>query len=250
MDPAGELFSPVTPPIPRRVPPLFLSDGSFHSASLISPLDISELFRREVLEVFVKEERIPEDVAENMLTWPHSGFNVHISPRLHPDERDALEAITRYCARAPISLSRLHYDRENQTATYCYTSAYDHREHIERLPVLELIARLTTHIPGRYERLIRYYGFYSPRSLGARRAKPPGEERGIVEEKPLPTHWRRQWQQLLSRVFGVTLRCPTCHTEMKIIAVITEEEPIHKILAHLKSKKIDPRAGPFAEEAA
>jgi len=37
---------------------------------------------------------------------------------------------------------------------------------------------------------------------------------------------------------------------MKIIAVITQDEPIHKILAHLKSKKIDPRAGPFANQAA
>jgi len=37
---------------------------------------------------------------------------------------------------------------------------------------------------------------------------------------------------------------------MKIIAVITEDEPIHKILDHLKSRKIDPRAGSFIEQAA
>jgi len=37
---------------------------------------------------------------------------------------------------------------------------------------------------------------------------------------------------------------------MKIIAVITQHEPIHKILDHLKSRKIDPRAGPFADHAA
>jgi hypothetical protein len=37
---------------------------------------------------------------------------------------------------------------------------------------------------------------------------------------------------------------------MKIIAVITEDERIHKILAHLRSRKIDPRAGPFEEQAA
>jgi len=39
-------------------------------------------------------------------------------------------------------------------------------------------------------------------------------------------------------------------TEMKIIAVITEDEPIHKILDHLKSRKINPRAGPFTVRAA
>jgi hypothetical protein len=177
-------------------------------------------------------------------------FKVHIGPGLHSDDNAALGATARYAARAPISLSGLNYDRENQTVTYSYTSAYDKREHVEEITPLELIARLAMHIPGRYERLIRYYGVYSSRSLGVRRAGTAGVDRGDVEEKPPPPRWRRQWQQLLSRVFDVTLRCPTCETEMKILAVITQDEPIHKILAHLKSKKIDPRAGPFAEQAA
>jgi hypothetical protein len=30
----------------------------------------------------------------------------------------------------------------------------------------------------------------------------------------------------------------------------SSKEPIHKILAHLKSRKVDPRAGPFEEQAA
>ncbi len=57
--------------------------------------------------------------------------------------------------------------------------------------------------------------------------------------------WASPWT-----VFRVTLTCPHCNTDMKIIAVITQNEPIHKILNHLKSKKIDPRAGPFADVAA
>jgi len=75
-------------------------------------------------------------------------------------------------------------------------------------------------------------------------------ERGEIEEKPPVADLRSQGQKLLQRVFSVTLRCPTYHTEMKIIVVITEDEPIHKILSHLRSKKIDPRSGPFAEQAA
>jgi hypothetical protein len=75
-------------------------------------------------------------------------------------------------------------------------------------------------------------------------------DRGEITEKSPPIHRRSQWQQLLSRVFDVTLTCPTCDTEMKIIAVITQDEPIHKILDHLKSRKIDPRAGPLADKTA
>ena len=69
----------------------------------------------------------------------------------------------------------------------------------QQLSPLEFIARLTTHIPGHYERLIHYYGVYSSRSLGAGRAKAPGAEREVAREKPPPTHSSRQWQQLLQR---------------------------------------------------
>ena len=119
---------------------LFLSDGGFLSTPLISPVDVTELFRRVVIKAFVKEELITQDVAQNMLSWPHSGFHVHISSRLLPDEGDALKATARYAARAPISLSRLHYDRERQQVTYRYTSAYDHREHTAELSPLDIIA--------------------------------------------------------------------------------------------------------------
>jgi len=92
----------------------------------------------------------------------------------------------RYAARAPISLSGLHYDRENQAVAYCYTFAYDKREHIEELSPFELIARLTTHIPGRYERLIRYYGIYSSRSQGVRRARGAGVDGGEIDPRAGP----------------------------------------------------------------
>jgi len=229
---------------------LFLSDGSFSSTSSISPVDISELFRRVVIKAFVREELITQDVAENMLSWPHSGFHVHISSRLLPGDGHSLGATVRYAARAPISPSRLHYDRENQKATYFYTSAYDKQEHVEELSPFELIARLASHIPDRYEHLLRYSGHYSNRSRGARRMRVSGPESHIVDEKSPPTHCRRQWQQLLQRVFHVMLTCPTCGTEMKILSFITESETADKILAHLRNKGIDARAGPFADLAA
>jgi len=180
-------------------------------------------------------------------------FHVHIGPRLLPDDGDALGATARYAARAPISLSSLHYDRKRNTIAYSYTSSYDHREHIEELSPLELIARLATHIPNRYEHLIRNYGIYSGRSQGLRRAKgttTPELETETLNRKPTPTHSSRQWQQLLQRVFHVSITCPTCGTEMKIISFISEAEPVDKILSHLRNKGIDARAGPFADQAA
>jgi len=76
-----------------------------------------------------------------------------------------------------------------------------------------------------------------------------GSETGIVEEKSPPTHCGRQWQQLLQRVFHVSLTCPTCGTEMKIISFISASEPVDKTISHLRNKGIDARAGPFADQA-
>jgi len=110
----------------------------------------------------------------------------------------------------------------------------------------EFIARLATHIPGHHERLIRYYGHYSSRARGARRAAEEVEA-GVVGKRALPTRWKRQWQQLLQRVFHVALCCPTCGREMKVLAFITEGESVRKILEHLRRKGIDARAGPFRQ---
>ncbi|MFQ6104643.1 MAG: hypothetical protein ACE5OP_10165 [Candidatus Glassbacteria bacterium] len=55
---------------------------------------------------------------------------------------------------------------------------------------------------------------------------------------------------MLQLVFEVTLACPRCGTEMKILSFVTESEPIGKILAHLKQKGTCARAGPFAGSAA
>jgi hypothetical protein len=51
-------------------------------------------------------------------------------------------------------------------------------------------------------------------------------------------------------VFEVTLACPRCGGEIKIVACITGSEPIEKILSHMRAKGIDARAGPFADSAA
>jgi len=93
-------------------------------------------------------------------TYTGEGNRLHVGRRLLPDDGDSLGATARYAARAPISLLSLHYNGENQQVTYSYTSAYDHRDHIERL---------STHIPDRNERLTCYYGVYSSRSQGAQR---------------------------------------------------------------------------------
>jgi hypothetical protein len=227
---------------------VFLPDGTFVSPSFLPPVDITELFRQRVLREFVKRELLSEEAAQNMLSWPHSGFHVHLGPLIHENEAELLTTTARYCARAPLSLSRLTYDRDTQTVTYAYTNSYDNSDATEILSPLELIARLVVHIPDPGEQIVRYAGIYSHRTRGLWRKR--GITAGETRTSSPPARWKKGWAELLRLVFEVSLTCPRCGSEMKIISVITGREPIGKILGHLRDKGIDPRAGPFADSAA
>jgi len=189
-----------------------------------------------------------------MLSWPHSGFHVHLGPVIHDNEREQLKATARYGARAPLALSRLTYDRQRQEVSYTYTNPYDKRDYTEKITPHELIARLMTHIPDPWEHTTRYFAWYSNRTRGVRKKRKSlgGDQKGVGVEREVraPIHWRRKWAQLLQLVFEVNLTCPRCRAEMKILSFVTEREPIQKILAHLKQKGIDARAGPFTDNAA
>lgn len=201
-----------------------------------------------MLREFVKRELMSEEAAENMLSWPHSGFHVHLGPLIHEDEGELLGATARYCSRAPLALSRLTYDSDTQKVAYAYTNPYDHSDATEILAPLELIARLLVHIPNPREQIVRYAGIYAHRTRGLWRKR--GITRGEARTSPPPARWKKSWAELLQLVFEVSHACPRCGGEIKIISFITGSEPIKKILGYLRDKGIDPRAGPFAHSAA
>jgi hypothetical protein len=46
---------------------------------------------------------------------------------------------------------------------------------------------------------------------------------------------RVDWPTLLRRTFDVdVLQCPKCHGRLRVLAVLTEQEPVRQILAHLR----------------
>jgi hypothetical protein len=66
---------------------------------------------------------------------------------IHADEGEMLKAPARYCARAPLSLSRLTYDSEAQTVAYAYTNPYDNAEATETITPLELVFEVSLTCP-------------------------------------------------------------------------------------------------------
>ena len=49
----------------------------FHKIPRIDDSRLAEIFAREVLAMLVRKELLSPEWAERILSWPHSGFNVH-----------------------------------------------------------------------------------------------------------------------------------------------------------------------------
>lgn len=54
---------------------------------------ITEIFRWRLLKSMVKKRVISPEIADNMLSWPHSGFHVHATAPFTPDAFEHLYAL-------------------------------------------------------------------------------------------------------------------------------------------------------------
>ncbi len=59
-----------------------------------------------------------EEQADGMLTWPHSGFHVHTAVWVPEEDRAFATQSARCCARNPVALERLMYERTAKAVTY------------------------------------------------------------------------------------------------------------------------------------
>jgi hypothetical protein len=219
----------------------FRPDGTFMSWPAHNTARLTEAFRRAVLQLFVRLELFDEDQAAGMLTWPHSGFHVHTAVWVPEDDRAFATRLARYCARNPVALERLTYDRAAKAVTYRSDKSEGPTAGTESVDPLEFLARVLVHIPDKGHVTTRYYGWYANRPRGMRRQAEPA----AADTPPLivpatrlaPTEVTRRWAALLQQIFEVDpLACPTCHGAMRIVACITQASVIDQILAHLRAR--------------
>ena len=100
---------------------------------------------------------------------------------------------------------------------------------------LEFIARVTSHIPDKGQVMVRYYGLYANAHRGrVRKASLNPLVLRMVEDdlKRIPS---KGWAEMIRKVYEVDpMVCPRCGGTMKIIAFITGNQAIDRIMAHLK----------------
>jgi len=210
------------------------------------------LFRHKVIRLLQRVGLLSHERTELLLSWRHTGFSVHNRVRVEPEDQPAVERLARYIMRPPISLERMAWDGVGDV---CYrrkrgqeSTGLRERE-IEAFDPGEFLARVIMHIPEPRRHLVRYYGWYSNVCRGKRRKAGREHEMDVdaVAGPPSPTArveardaraLRRSWAQLIKRIYEVDpLVCPSCGSEMRVIAFITEHNVIDAILRHLERKE-------------
>src|SRR5262249_5776791 len=106
--------------------------------------------------------------------------------------------------------------------------------------------KLAALVPLPHVHLVRYGGCLAPHSHLRGVIRPTPRQQGLDgEEAPTGTpYW--PWAKLLGRVFGLDMRtCPFCRRgALHIIAVITQESVITRILRHLQLASVPPPLTP------
>jgi len=104
-------------------------------------------------------------------TWKHSGFNVHHSRRVLPDERADLERLAQYIIRSPCAVEKIQVHEANRYSpdgSVIYHSGMNPKiqRNFEVFTPCDFIAAITQHIPDKSVQLVRYYGWYSNKMRG------------------------------------------------------------------------------------
>jgi len=125
----------------------FRPDGTFVAWPVHDTARLTEAFRRAVLRLFVRLDLFDHDQASGMLTWPHSGFHVHTAVWVPEEDRAFSTRLARYCARNPVALERLTYDRAATVVRYSSDQSEGPTAGTETADPLEFLARVLVHIP-------------------------------------------------------------------------------------------------------
>ena len=113
--------------------------------------------------------------------------------------------------------------------------------HVAFAPLV-FLERLAALVPPPRVHLQTYHGVLAPGSTWRDEVVPVGDgsrptsSSGAEHDpgaSPRPPH-RYLWADLMQEVFGLdVLRCGVCHSQRRLISVITQRDVIVKILAHL-----------------
>jgi len=173
------------------------------------------------------------------------GFSLHANTQIPAHRRDQLEHLLRYTARGAVALERLAEDAHGDLV-YTFTKPWADGTTGITLSPLELVEKLAALVPLPRVHLVRYGGCLAPHSHLRGAIRPTPRQQGLDGEEAPPGTPYWPWARLLGRVFGLEMAtCPFCRRgTLRIMAVITQEAVITRILRHLQLASVPPPIAP------
>ena len=139
-------------------------DGTWVPVAYVDSGAAEKVFRHHVLSFLRKRGLIDEERVQLLLSWRHSGFSVHNSVVVEPEDPTAVERLIRYVMRAPVALERLHYDDAAGVMEIRSRPGGNDEpdgQPRERVDADELVARVIAQVPDPRRHLIHAYGWYA-----------------------------------------------------------------------------------------
>jgi hypothetical protein len=213
--------------------------------------------RRRILRALVRRRILDADDRKEMELWNHGGgFSLDATVRIEANDRRGLERLLRYCARPPFAAERLEELDAHRLIYHLPKPGPDGRTQLILSP-LELIERIAALVPPPRQHRHRYYGVLAPNASlrtavtalapeAVTAQSSPAQTSGEApEEAPHRSPARYLWAMLLARIYeAFPLSCPTCGTEMRIVAFITEASTVQRILNCLSASLLPHRGSP------
>jgi hypothetical protein len=214
--------------------------GVFHQIPRLDDSRLAEIFAGEVLAFLVGREILSPEWAERLLSWRHSGFNVHSLVRAKT--KAEAERVGKYMIRPLLAMERLTFLEPKGKVGYRHG---ENGAEQETMDYLEFIARVTSHIPDKGQVMVRYYGLYANAHRGKVKKTSPSPSELRVVDKELRRLPSKGWAEMIRKVYEVDpMICPKCGGAMKVIAFITEYAVVDRIIDHLKLTFVADRPPP------
>ena len=128
---------------------IIISDGIFddHGIFQITPYydahALEELFRHKLLKMQLKKGAISQWHIDLLMSWQHSGFNVHVCEPIAADDRNALECLAHYIIRCQFSQERMRYLEQSGSVNYPSKDGHTTKS----FTALDWLALIISHIP-------------------------------------------------------------------------------------------------------
>jgi len=170
----------------------------------------------------------------------------HNQVRVAADDPEGRKKLAAYMLRAPLALAKMSYDAASGSVIYRSKMHLGLKRDFQVMPGARWQELLCKYIPDRYEQLVRYCGWYSSRSRGARKAKgvcavATTAEAGVTEvlgEYANRAKLRGRGRvppfrgaRLIRKVYEADpLLCSKCKGPMRVIALIEDPAVVRAIL--------------------